>query len=49
MLSGPVITKEVDKFILADRLLIYIVIVDSLTIDGVLTISYKYNCLLSIS
>ena len=51
MISGLVITKEVDKFILADGLLIYTVIVDSLTTDGVLTISYKYkyNCLLSIS
>lgn len=49
MISGLVITKEVDNFILADGLLIYIVIVDSLTTDGVLTISYKYNCLLSIS
>ena len=42
MISGLVITKEVDKFILADGLLIYTVIVDSLTTDGVLTISYNY-------
>ena len=42
MISGLVITKEVDKFILADGLLIYTVIVDSFTTDGVLTISYNY-------